>query len=80
MTHPKHGRDRHVPFIEHLRITRDSAEGGQATVSVELRPELLNNQAGGIIEVEGPIHISNVKKAEAAPKAKPAKKKVAKKK
>lgn len=34
---------------------------------------------GGIIEKEGPIHISNVKLAE-APKAAPAKKKVAKKK
>jgi large subunit ribosomal protein L24 len=39
------------------------------------------NQAGGIIEIEGPIHISNVKLAAAdAPKAKTAKKKVAKKK
>lgn len=47
MTQPKHGRDRHVPFIEHLRITRDSTESGEATVSVELRPELLNNHAGG---------------------------------
>jgi large subunit ribosomal protein L24 len=34
---------------------------------------------GGIIEKEGPIHISNVKTAE-APKAAPTKKKVAKKK
>ncbi len=33
-----------------------------------------------IIEKEGPIHISNVKLADAAPKAKSAKKKVAKKK
>jgi large subunit ribosomal protein L24 len=38
------------------------------------------NQAGGFIEKEGPIHISNVKLADAAPKAKTAKKKVAKKK
>lgn len=38
------------------------------------------NQAGGFIEKEGPIHISNVKLANAAPKAKTAKKKVAKKK
>lgn len=44
---PKSGRDRHVPFIDHLRITRDSAEAGVARVSVELRPELLNNHAGG---------------------------------
>jgi uncharacterized protein (TIGR00369 family) len=44
---PKSGRDRHVPFIDHLRITRDHAQGGEATVAVELRPELLNNHAGG---------------------------------
>ena len=37
------------------------------------------NQAGGFIEKEGPIHISNVKLAEAPKKAAPAKKKVAKK-
>lgn len=35
---------------------------------------------GGIVEQEGPIHISNVKLAEEKPKAKTAKKKVAKKK
>jgi uncharacterized protein (TIGR00369 family) len=44
---PTTGRDRHVPFIDHLHITREQAEGGVATVSVELRPELLNNHAGG---------------------------------
>ena len=44
---PRSGRDRHVPFIEHLRIVRESAEAGEACVSVELRPELLNNHAGG---------------------------------
>ncbi len=44
---PKNCRDRHVPFTEHLRITRDSAANGEARVSVELRPELLNNHAGG---------------------------------
>ena len=46
-TPPRSGRDRHVPFIDHLQITRDSADGGQARVSVQLRPELLNNHAGG---------------------------------
>lgn len=35
---------------------------------------------GGIIEQEGPIHISNVKRIEDQPKAKETKKKVAKKK
>jgi uncharacterized protein (TIGR00369 family) len=44
---PKSGRDRHVPFIDFLHITRDSADDGEARVSVELRPELLNNHAGG---------------------------------
>jgi uncharacterized protein (TIGR00369 family) len=44
---PKSGRDRHVPFIDFLRITRSSAEGGEARVSVQLRPELLNNHGGG---------------------------------
>jgi large subunit ribosomal protein L24 len=37
------------------------------------------NPNGGFIEKEGPIHISNVKLAEAPKKAAPAKKKVAKK-
>jgi len=37
-------------------------------------------QQGGIIEKEGPIHISNVKLADAKPQAKETKKKVAKKK
>jgi uncharacterized protein (TIGR00369 family) len=46
-TKPSSGRERHVPFTEHLRIVRESAEGGEARVSVELRPELLNNHAGG---------------------------------
>jgi uncharacterized protein (TIGR00369 family) len=49
---PRSGRDRHVPFIDHLRITRESAEGGVARVSVELRPELLNNHQvghGGVV-------------------------------
>lgn len=44
---PTSGRGRHVPFIEHLRFTRDRAEGGEATVSVALRPELLNHHGGG---------------------------------
>jgi uncharacterized protein (TIGR00369 family) len=43
----KSGRDRHVPFTEYLRIVRESAAEGEARVSVELRPELLNNHAGG---------------------------------
>ena len=53
---------------------------GVKMIKKTVRPSQ-QNQAGGIIEIEGPIHISNVKLATAdAPKAKSAKKKVAKKK
>ena len=44
---PRHGPQRHVPFIAHLGVQVDSATGGQAQVSLDLRPELLNNHAGG---------------------------------
>ena len=44
---PLSGRDRHVPFIEHLGIVREHAAEGVARVAMELRPELLNNHAGG---------------------------------
>jgi uncharacterized protein (TIGR00369 family) len=52
MTKPTHaapssGRDRHVPFIEHLQIVRETAADGEARVCVALRPELLNNHGGG---------------------------------
>jgi uncharacterized protein (TIGR00369 family) len=43
----KSSRARRVPFIDHLQIVVDSAQDGQAQVSLELRPELLNNHAGG---------------------------------
>lgn len=52
---------------------------GVRMIKKAVRPSQ-QNQAGGIIEIEGPIHISNVKLAAAASKAKTAKKKVAKKK
>lgn len=55
-------------LIEGVRMIKKSAKPTQE------RPN------GGIIEQEGPIHISNVKVAEEKPKAKSAKKKVAKKK
>jgi large subunit ribosomal protein L24 len=54
-------------IIEGVRMIKKAVRPSQD------RPE------GGIIEKEGPIHISNVKLAE-APKKEPAKKKVAKKK
>ena len=41
------GRDRHVPFTEHLGIVRESAADGEARVAMALRPELLNNHDGG---------------------------------
>ena len=44
---PKSGHQRHVPFVEHLGIVREHAERGESRVSIELRPELLNNHAGG---------------------------------
>ncbi|WP_088282183.1 PaaI family thioesterase [Ideonella sp. A 288] len=48
MTHrPKSGPDRHVPFIDHLGIAIEHAQGGTSRVAIDLRPELLNNHAGG---------------------------------
>lgn len=44
---PRSGPQRHVPFIAHLGIVREHAEAGEARVSVELRPELLNNHGAG---------------------------------
>ena len=41
------GRERHVPFAAHLGIQREHAHAGHAVLSLELRPELLNNHAGG---------------------------------
>jgi large subunit ribosomal protein L24 len=54
-------------LIEGVRIIKKAVKPSQA------------NPNGGFIEKEGPIHISNVKLAEAPKKAAPAKKKVAKK-
>lgn len=44
---PDRGHDRHVPFVEHLGIVREHAAGGESRLSLDLRPELLNNHAGG---------------------------------
>ena len=51
---------------------------GVRMIKKAVRPSQANPN-GGIIEKEGPIHISNIKRAD-APKASAAKKKVAKKK
>lgn len=42
-----HGRDRHVPFIEHLGIRRVRADHGESLIALDLRPELCNNHGGG---------------------------------
>jgi uncharacterized protein (TIGR00369 family) len=44
---PRSGPHRYVPFSEHLGLRVERADGGEAVVSVELRPELLNNHASG---------------------------------
>ena len=54
-------------LIEGVRIIKKAVKPSQA------------NPNGGFIDKEGPIHISNVKLAEAPKKVAPAKKKVAKK-
>jgi uncharacterized protein (TIGR00369 family) len=41
------GRKRHVPFSEHLGLRVERAEGGDSLVTLELRPEMLNNHASG---------------------------------
>jgi uncharacterized protein (TIGR00369 family) len=44
---PRSGRERHVPFTVHLGIRVDSAQDGEARVSMELAPHLLNNHGAG---------------------------------
>jgi uncharacterized protein (TIGR00369 family) len=44
---PRSGRQRHVPFTAHLDIRVDHAEAGEAVVSVELQPHMLNNHGAG---------------------------------
>jgi large subunit ribosomal protein L24 len=60
-------RDKHQVVIEGVRMIKKHVRRSQEQPN------------GAIIEREGPIHISNVKLAEAPKKAAPAKKKVAKK-
>ena len=45
-------RERHVPFLALLGARRARAEGGAAELTVELKPELLNNHGashGGVV-------------------------------
>jgi uncharacterized protein (TIGR00369 family) len=44
---PRSGPDRYVPFTVEMGLKVDRAEGGEALVSLELRPELLNNHGAG---------------------------------
>jgi uncharacterized protein (TIGR00369 family) len=44
---PRSGRRRHVPFTAHLGIRVDSAQDGEARVSMDLAPHLLNNHGAG---------------------------------
>jgi uncharacterized protein (TIGR00369 family) len=44
---PRSGRNRYVPFSEHLGLRVERSEAGESLVSVELRPELLNNHDAG---------------------------------
>ena len=49
---PRGGRERWVPFSAHLGLRVESAEAGEATVTLDLRPEHLNNHAvghGGVV-------------------------------
>jgi uncharacterized protein (TIGR00369 family) len=44
---PRSGRERHVPFSADLGIRVEKAEGGEATVTMDLQPRLLNNHGAG---------------------------------
>lgn len=49
---PRSGPDRHVPFTAHLGIRRERAQDGEAVMSVELAPHMLNNHDaahGGVL-------------------------------
>lgn len=49
---PRSGPQRHVPFSEHLGLRLERSAGGEAEVSLDLRPELLDNNAsahGGVV-------------------------------
>jgi len=44
---PRSGPDRYVPFTVEVGLKVERAEGGEALVSLDLRPELLNNHGAG---------------------------------
>jgi len=44
---PRSGRERYVPFTVHLGMRVERAEAGEAVVSMDLQPHLLNNHGAG---------------------------------
>lgn len=44
---PRSGPQRYVPFSEHIGLRVERADAGESVVSLELRPELLNNHDSG---------------------------------
>lgn len=44
---PRSGPERYVPFSEHLGLRVEQARDGSSRVTLELRPEHLNNHASG---------------------------------
>jgi uncharacterized protein (TIGR00369 family) len=46
-TLPRSGPHRHVPFSAHLGIRHDRVANGEAVVSLELAPHMLNNHGAG---------------------------------
>jgi len=44
---PRSGRNRYVPFTAQVGVMVERAEAGEAVVSIELRPDLLNNHGAG---------------------------------
>jgi uncharacterized protein (TIGR00369 family) len=59
---PRSGPDRHVPFSAHLGIRRERAAGGEAVLSLELAPHMVNNHGaahGGVIMTLLDVAMSN---------------------
>ena len=44
---PVSGPERHIPFLEKIGMRRVRVGGGEAVVTIELQPDLLNNHGGG---------------------------------
>ena len=44
---PVSGPERHIPFLEKIGMRRVRVGGGEAVVTLDLQPDLLNNHGGG---------------------------------